>query len=75
MELTGAAVDLYRRQKGDKGFEREGEWNGIEQMGSREWKGERERERERGHYGRQRGVAGSGDEGMWGLVVIAFFLC
>jgi hypothetical protein len=48
MELTGAAVDLYRRQKGDKGFEREGEWNGIEQMGSREWKGERERERERG---------------------------
>jgi hypothetical protein len=43
MGLTGAAVDLYRRRKGDKGFEREGEWNGIEQMGSREWKGERER--------------------------------
>jgi hypothetical protein len=48
------------------------EWNGIEQMGSREWKGERER----GTMEGREGVAdGGGDEGMWGFVVNAFFLC
>jgi hypothetical protein len=55
MELIGAAMDPYQRwkvmsegERRERGSEREGEWNGREQRGSREWKWEREIERERG---------------------------